>query len=66
MTIDKCEKCKYLKNKSIGYGDTALCCGKTNAIIRVSLEDYKTLINECPKENKNKQTKFRFSEDNEG
>lgn len=54
MTIDKCNKCKYLKNKSIGYGDTALCCGKNNAVIRVSLEDYKTLINECPKENKDK------------
>ena len=55
MTIDKCEKCKYLKNKSIGFGDTALCCEKINDVIRVSLKDYKTLINKCPKENINKR-----------
>lgn len=55
MTIDKCEKCKYLKNKSIGFGDMALCCEKINDVIRVSFKDYKTLISKCPKENINKR-----------
>lgn len=48
MTIDKCNKCKYLTNKLCGFGDTITCCGKTNDVIRVSLKDYKTLISECP------------------
>ena len=38
----------------MSFGDTITCCGKTNDVILVSLKDYKTLINECPKE-KHKQ-----------
>ena len=51
MTIDKCNKCKYLTNKPIGFGGTITWCKKNNDVIRVSLKDYKTLISECPKEN---------------
>lgn len=55
MTIDKCEKCKYLKNKIMDFNnDTMLYCSKTNEVIRVSLKDYKTLTNKCLMELNNK------------
>ena len=48
MTINKCEKCPYIENVTMAYGDTTLCCGKSNEVIIVSLKDYKTLKNKCP------------------
>lgn len=48
MTINMCEKCPYIENRIVDYGDTTLCCGKSNEEIIVSLKDHKTLKNKCP------------------
>ena len=48
MTINKCDKCPYIENRIVDYGDTTLCCEISNEVIIVSLKDYKTLKNKCP------------------
>lgn len=48
MTVDKCNECVYSENRMIDFGDSVFCCGKTTEPIKVSLMDFKTVINKCP------------------